>query len=681
MDKTVITYTVVAQKNEIAIEIDDIDTPWVPVAKFNDVAYAGIAKKDFPVQTADVLNADGEKVATATITPDSHDDLTVVLNNFVWPETTTTYTVAGEFNGAFDKNTATQTVYTYEFTITVEGRPADVDYEYALPTVPELELTAMPNPYNPEDLDGNKVEDLVSSIEVGTMATDLAADYAEYYAEGELALSIAAALQSADWAVNAYSLDTDEVVAENIVTDNTPKFVYGVAKDKVTEASVIEFPYSVANYTIYTTAKALQLTTTITLNGVPYNVTVITKVLPWTKPATINLADGKFNPETLKGENPIKWNPSAYYWYESMTNVLGETKEVKHTYYVTLPTASSAYDFGGAALILGDYIKINAPANTNLDEYTLRIKMTTAPSYNVVNADATVTKHYYYNEETGKDNIPTIFSSYLSSVAKPLYVGATAAAAKIPAVAATATTPALNEVPAVKVGDNTAVYCLPASYLSDGIVIGWNGSRVNNINIQVELVEAVVSAANIERIKAVSTKNVNFTTPVAVAIETVATEAYEFKHGKVCDIQLAKHIKVTDLFNQQVNNAYGTWAQVWSKYTWEDAEGADDAENAGKYVAVKNTTSFFQVYGQNVEFVNLVDAKNNDLGVKIKDTLGLELGKDFTFNETTGVVSINPELADLTSETTFTVRVKFTHIHDGFAPVYKNVTFKVVNAQ
>jgi hypothetical protein len=293
----------------------------------------------------------------------------------------------------------------------------------------------------------------------------------------------------------------------------------------------------------------------------------------------------------------------------------------------------------------------------------------------VVSGDETVVKHYYNTGEAGANNIPTLIVNNGNPYA--MYVPATAAAAKIDAVAATETTPALNEVPAVKVGDNTMVFKIAASMM-DKIVINWNNSKVNNINLQVELVAYPTTAANIDRIKAISTYNVNFTTPVAVSLETVETDAYEFVPGKDLKINLAKHIKVTDLFGNQVNNPYGTWAQMWNKYSWNKVTSNATADNYGKYVV--GEANFFDVYGQEIKFVNLRDAEGKEISpaTTIKNDNDFKAG-DYTFEN--GVITLKGTLANISRETTFTVAVEFSHMNGGFKPEYKEITVKVVNAQ
>ena len=351
---------------------------------------------------------------------------------------------------------------------------------------------------------------------------------------------------------------------------------------------------------------------------------------------------------------------------------------------------------------------------------------------NGTKVDSTMFYYYEYtgDTKTAETAIPTLYHSYNSGAAQPLFVSEAVAKADSVHVmfpGATAKT-VLPAIAAAKAGQkNTAVFALPADRF-DETVISWNNSKVNKFTLKVELVkwnmranystaDALVkkAAANYLRLPAVCNPyNVVFETPKAIAsFEVVGTnEAYEFKHGEICSISLAKHIKVTDLFGKQVNNPYGVWDQVWSKYAWDKygdgtnvnnltvTEPTPTADNYGKYDTLWDTHSFFKAYGQDITFVELVDNKgvtktgvmvenNNDLKLDPATTavydaegnLTVADGYDYAFDANRGIIAINSKLANISRETTITVRVKFTHMHDGFEPIYENVNVKVVNAQ
>ena len=737
LPKATIKYAVVAKENKVAIEIDDVDSPWIPVTEFNDVAYDGIAQKNFPAQTVAIVDADGEKVkgsdnkdVTVTITPKSHDDLTVKFSsNFVWPEETTTYTVAGEFNGELDEDTATQTVYTYEFTVTVEGRPEDVEVETTPSPLPVLTLTAAPNVNDPADLDDkDPEEDLASSVEVGTIATVLSKDYAAYYEENELVGKIGAALEAAEWKVYVLDVDTDEVASTPISLNEDPYFTYVAATATAVEKSKVTFIYDVEDYEALTEAEYIQIATTVVLNGVTYEIRSNAKVAAWTVPAVpgAGLTMGKFNPSTLKGTNPFTWATKNAYWTEYGKDTTTSDDEVYHNYnYVEVNSTGSNYTFGGESLNLADYVKITGVAEAELKNYYVRIAMTDAPTYSekMTNAkgekvDSTMFYYYEYanDTKTAETAIPTIKNGYLSASAQPLFKSEAVAKADTVHVKMTGVTGkvVLPAVAAAKAGEkNTAVFTMPATKFAN-TVISWNNSKVNKFTLKVELVKYNISADTdnlkaeaadyAKRLPAVATYNAVFETPKAISnFEVVNTaEAYEFKHGETLNIQIDDHIQVTDLFDKPVNNTYGTLANIWDGYTWEAAPNTESdpaltAETYGNYVV--SAANFFKVYGQEISFDYLVDAKGVAKTVKIENNNDLKLdpattpvydtnnkltvadGYDYAFDPATGTIAINSKLANISRETTITVRVKFTHMHDGFEPIYKNVNVKVVNAQ
>ena len=547
----------------------------------------------------------------------------------------------------------------------------------------------------PDPNDNMTLAELVSKVYVGTIVTDITEPYASYYEEGVLLNEIKTKLQAADWKVYNFSVATDEV-GDEIVLDapatNVKAVEFAYAAQNEVENSCFKFNYSEANYAKIA-GKALQVKTTINLNGVAYIIAANVQASAWAGPTAFGLELGKFNPSTLKGTNPYEWATKNAIWTDNMGTPADTEDDVNHNYnYVEVSevTAGAKYSFiNGAYLNLSDFISIVGSAGKNLEDYYIRISNVSAPRKGA----GTATDPYVYDYATYTGEIP-----YITGVngTIPLYVAATAAD-----VAASATDAITH------VGQNIVKDSFKASYLSTAKLY-WNGSNVNAISFTVELVKAATGAAanavtstltggtaNPDYIDALA---VNFSTPKAIqSLEIVGTDvAYEYKHGETCLIKLSKHIKVTDLFGKQVNNIYGHWGQVWSQYEWTPAT-APTAENYGEYTVVTGNASFFKAYDQEINFVGLVNSK----GVTITPAVKIECSKDFTkgtcnydpvtgvatvtgdygFNEQYGVIAINSNLANLNGDVTFTVRVELPYMNDNYKPYAENITVKVVNAQ
>ena len=678
------TYKVSGLEESIELVINNdeaINVEWTPenytkkaALKIKDIDVTGGDARHLLGQecTMTAIDEDGNVVADAPVVKVKfisvdNADVTVVMTE--WPEEAAayTYTFEGTYEDAETEATVTTVKVTFDLTVAIEAAPESIG---EVPVVETLAVTLVKS--------GEKVEDpskVATVIPFNGVVEKLLPYYKSYYkTEKEAKAAIAAAIATKTVGIYVVDSTTGEMPE---TAQYQAVYTYKHENGKA-EASTITIPYNATTYKAMS-EKYVRFAFDVDIYGIKSTVIAdCAKVAKWVEynAPTIALAMGKFDATTLKGANPFVWETIAEQWTELVNG-----KTVYHDYNyvkVTEETAGADYKFYDTVngLKLADYVKIvNAPAGTDFSQYTLRIKMTNAPYYTVGTGTAAV-KHYYYNtNEEGENNIPTLTSSYWTV---DTYVPATAAADAIDAVAATATTPALNAVPAIKVGDNTAVWVVPATDLPN-LVLNWNGSKVNNINIKVDLVAYpyTTTVADISRIKEISSYNVNFTTPKTVTLETVETEAYEFVHGENLVIDLAKHIKVTDLFGNQVNNTYGTWADRWTDYSWTAKTTGATAEDFGKYT-VGTDTDFFQAYGQDVEIVNFVDATGADLGYNIKNDNDFTAG-DYTFAN--GVLTINGNLANISRETTFTVRVKFTHMNDGFKPEYKEIKVKVVNAQ
>ena len=683
-------YTVSGLEESIELVVNNdeaINVEWTPenytkkaALKIKDLDVTGGDARHLLGQTCEMkpVDEDGKVIASTTLsTPRvqvkfisvDNADVTVIMP--IWPEENTTfnYTFEDTYEDAETAATVTTVKVTFDLAVAIEAAPEAIG---EVPVVESLDVTLVKS--------GEKVEDptkVATVIPFNGVVEKLLPYYKSYYeTEKKAKAAIEAAIASKAvgiYVVNPTTGEMPETAQYQAVY--TYKHETGKAED-----SKITIPYNATAYAAMS-EKYVRFAFDVNLFGVKSTVIAdcakVAKWVPYTVP-TISLDMGKFNPETLKGANPFVWETIATQWTEMIN---GET--VYHDYnYVQVSDANNSvkyYTFGGNALKLSDYVKIvNAPEGTDFTQYTIRVKMTSAPYYTTPDPnDATKTvKKYYYNEATGSANIPQLKVG-ASGTPYPLYVAATTAAAKVDAVAATETTPALNAVPAIKVGDNIAVYKIRAS-LFDNIIIDWNNSKVDAIDIQVDLVKAENTAENIERIKEIKSYPVKFRTPKTVTLETVETDAYEFVPGKDLKINLAKHIKVTDLFGNQVNNPYGTWAQMWNKYSWNKVTSNATADNYGKYVV--GEANFFDVYGQEIKFVNLRDAEGKEISpaTTIKNDNDFKAG-DYTFEN--GVITLKGTLANISRETTFTVAVEFSHMNGGFKPEYKEITVKVVNAQ
>ena len=700
LPKVDVSYTVVGNEKSVVVDIDDIESAWLPVAKWIDVPYSGMTQSAFNAAswTVAIKDADDETVpGTVTVNATSHDDVTVTLgNDFAWPEVATTYTIVGEWS-ELDPETQTTTVYSFEFALALEAKPADV--EYATDAIADLTLTAAPNPLDPNDLgkqpngNANTPATLASKVVVGELVTDLIADYADLYEEGELEDLIEVALEAATWTVNKLDIDTD-VVGAAITLNEAPKFVYVPATDTEVEKSEIVFKYNVADYTALK-GQHVQLSTSITdLNGVDYTIVTNAEVSAWTVPTepvlvpTVKL--NSFYSTELVSENPFTWTTKRYPYQAVDANgfVVVDKNGDKVNYYeqYTTPVVPGTpvtdwnYSVEGNTHDILDYILLENVADADKSKFEYVLTFIDNTKYNA--AAPTATTADYKSRFIENNNTPILEDAYRGELKNADLI-----------------------VLDSKTGNNT----VKINYTVSGhnyINLKWNDVKVSALTVNVALADkgyndyqkalAAYLAANTGKTETDYLASISMTTEqkpkaynnIDVTFKSknggaAPVEFGEFKqlegkyvaNGTSAAVNVAQAITVEDIYDQVVNNPGATTlSEVWSSYVMEAVNATDVAATpyikGYKYSTAATPDSFFKVYGQEVEMVeNPAVGKTGFYETDFTGTVNVGSNGNVT------IVGTGTELA---KDVEITVWVKLTHMFDvwGEEAEVKPVTIK-----
>ena len=704
LPKAKITYMVDSKKVPVTIDIEDIESPWIPLAKFIDVPYSGVAQADFNechnTAKMEVVDAYGKPVnMPLTITATSHDDLVVELGEgFEWPKETTTYTVTNEFVGNMNDKTKTQPLYSYEFTITLEGRPEDVEYEYAPATLPNLTLVVGPNPNDPSDTNG---QTLLSKLNLGAFATTLAGDYASYYEENELVGDIADELMKATtvWTIKEFDVDTDEVAAGDGITftTNAPVFVYDeTTTTPKTEASYIKFPYDVDNYRALSEFDAIELTTEITLNGVKYTISIKATVTGWATAEPCIVA-GTLSPK-FQGAQPI------YYTFDNLRVVYVKDENGKdkldkdgnkiidwYTTVISFKQAPTNYVLP-QKFEFSDYITIKNVAN----EANYYVRWSVAPVKGIHYVEKTVgtTKTYITRGTVSEDN-PIAIVDY------PKYV---VDGTSIPTFEFNT---AANAAPVVTTGKvdlnkawNGSRYVGVSLANINVCSLDWNNSVLTSCIVKFELVDKTKPAKNAPansveydnpaHYPAVSSVNVEFKTPAT--IKSVDATDIEVKWNEAT-ANFAAGVAVTDMFdmpvyNQGVDRTVNTFWHSFAYNAEITSENNTEATDELLTAAYKTGShaDYLKVYKQSIEFVPFDhDGLKSTGDVWISNNRELANGtyasgkvtaEYYEFNTQTGEFKWTSTTAPK-EDVTFTARVAVRHMNDNGNPIYEYVNIVV----
>lgn len=164
--------------------------------------------------------------------------------------------------------------------------------------------------------------------------------------------------------------------------------------------------------------------------------------------------------------------------------------------------------------------------------------------------------------------------------------------------------------------------------------------------------------------------NVKLQIPNLVTFAAENTVSAKYVNGVATTANVVEALSIVDKFNNNVYNPYAT--------TLNDIfKGYSATLYNGKVQDVTFATdSFFNVYDMVV-----TAAEQKDVKVYLNNTEIAQTQVKFTYNQTTGSITLSEENANLTGDVKFEVPVTLTYMYDNYGKVAQKVTAVVVFSQ